>query len=90
MNTVPIRVQSMPTMAFSGNSDTYYLKKLPWSLTFAVVPFIPEILETIRTLISQMAQNRNALYVKHGKTELYFTSSRVIDFYGGNSDDQNY
>jgi len=54
------------------------MKKMPWSLAFAAIPFIPEILETIRGIPDQMARNGYAFHVKHGQTEVHFNRADIV------------
>ena len=67
------------------------MKKLPWSLAFAVIPFIPDILVTIRNIPDQMARNGYGLYVKHGETEIHFNKGENVSnsLNGGASDGED-
>lgn len=71
MNTAPMYVQNPINSATHGvNSEI--LKKLPWSLAFAVIPFIPDILETIRSIPTQIARNGYELRIKYDQIEFRF------------------
>ncbi len=69
-----------------GRSDI--MRKLPWSLAFASIPFIPDILELIQSIPDQMAKNGYALHLKHGKTEIHFNKAEnVSDSVKGDNND---
>ncbi len=77
MNNVPTNVTTPINMvAYGSNKDI--MKKLPWSLALAVIPFIPDILDTIRSIPNQWANNGYAIYVKHGQTEVHFNRTEIV------------
>lgn len=88
MNSISTNVQN-PTAMTSYGEDTDFMKKLPWSLAFAAIPFIPDFLETLRSIPDQMAKNGYALHVKHGSTEVLFNRPEIVgDVMEGGSDDE--
>ncbi len=89
MNNAPENVYGPPSIRpYERNLDI--MMKLPWSLALAAIPFIPDILETIRTLPDQIAKNGYGLRIKHGQTEVHFNRSDIVDNDPSNSiaDDQ--
>lgn len=86
MNTVSLNEQTPKTMAACEfNKDI--CKKLPWSLALAVVPFIPDILDTIRSIPDQMAKNGYYFNVKHGQTEVDFNRADKANNFMNKSDE---
>ena len=75
--------------SMTTNSDL--MKKLPWSLAFAVVPFLPDVLETIRSIPDQIARNGYAVHVKHGETEIHFNKADNVSgsLRGGDNDGED-
>ena len=53
-------------------------KKLSWSLVLAMVPFIPDILGTIRTAFDKMVTSEYALHVKYGQAEIHFNKAELV------------
>ena len=86
MNTVPEYINDSAHVP-----NTNYLKKLPWSLAFAMIPFIPDILETVKSIPDQIAKNGYALYVKHGQTEVHYNRADNVSgaLRGGPNNDEN-
>lgn len=90
MNNFPTNVR-IPVDTRIYGEGTDLMKKLPWSLAFAAIPFIPDILETFRSIPDQMARNGYALHVKHGQTEVHFNRAEFVGdaMKGGSEDEQD-
>lgn len=90
MNNVPTNVKtSTNNTGYGLNKDL--MKKLPWSLVLAIIPFIPDILDAVRSIPEQFASNGYALYVKHGETEIHFNKAEIVgdSLKGDNANEQN-
>ena len=88
MNSISTNIQTPTTLKKNGEG-TDIMAKLPWSLAFAAIPFIPDFLETLRSIPDQIARNGYALHVKHGQTEFHFNRAEIVgDVVKGGSDDE--
>ena len=89
MNNFSTKVRTpADTRTFEEGTDL--MKKLPWSLALAAIPFIPDILETFRSIPDQMARNGYALHVKHGQTEIHFNRAEFVgDVMKGGAEDEH-
>lgn len=86
MNSISTNVQTPATMK-RCEEGIDLMNKLPWSLAFVAIPFIPDFLETLRSIPDQMARNGYALHVKHGQTEFHFNRAEIVgDVMKGGSD----
>ena len=77
MNSVPANVLQPVSMVTHGVSPSI-MKKLPWALALAAVPFIPDILDLIRSMLDQITRNGYGLHVKYGQAEVYFNRADII------------
>ena len=90
MNTVTTNTNNSATIANYGAGQDI-IKRLPWSVALAAIPFIPDILDAIKSIPDQMARNGYALHVKHGQTEIHFNRADRVgeSMEGGTENAQN-
>ena len=78
MKSVPVNVLHPVSMVTHGVSPSI-MKKLPWALALAAIPFIPDILDMIRNILNQITRNGYGLRVKYGQAEVYFNRADIIE-----------